>query len=89
MENNAPFAYLTVVRILSILMAYAYHGFGGLILLTWILLSFVMPTVSFVNGTVKYFIPLYIALFCYLYFINIRGFLDFCFDLFSQYGKPK
>lgn len=69
-------------------MAYAYHGFGGLVLLTWVLLSFVVPTVSFVKYTVKIFIPLYIVLFLYLYFVNIRGLLAFYFDLANQTYAP-
>lgn len=80
MENNAPFVYLSIIRVLSILMAYAYHGIGGLILLSWVLLSFVVPTISFVNATVKCFVPLYATLFFYLYFINIRGLLSFYSD---------
>lgn len=80
---------MTVIRVLSILMAYAYHGIGGLVLLTWVLLSFVVPTITFVNSTIKYFIPIYVTLFLYLYFINVRGLLPLYSDFTNQPYQPK
>lgn len=72
-NNNAPHVYLWVSRILCVVMAYAYFGKTGLILLTWVLLSFMVSITHFVNATVTFILPIYIATFLYLYFINLSG----------------
>ena len=72
-STNAPYVYLWLSRLLSVIMAYAYHGQAGLILLTWVLLSFMVPGITFVNATVVFVLPIYITLFLYLYFLNLSG----------------
>ena len=71
MATNAPLIYLWVTRILTILMAYGYFGTMGFVLLTWILLSFLLPLRKFLEFTCWVYVPLYALMFAYLYFINL------------------
>ena len=73
-EEYAPYVYLWVVRMCLIVMAYVYHSSKGFLLLTWVLLSFVVPTFQFVSFTVVVVVPIFTIDFLWLYFINIPGF---------------
>lgn len=80
LDTNAPLIYLWATRILTVLMAYGYFGPIGLILITWVLLSFMMPLRPFLALTCWVFVPVYGLLFCYVYFINLEDiwlFIDY------------
>jgi hypothetical protein len=67
-----------------IVMAYAYHSIKGFILISWVLLSFIIPSIPFVNFTINIILPLFTTEFLFLYFINIPG----LFDLASWVNNP-
>jgi hypothetical protein len=67
-----------MIRIISIVFAYAYHGYPALIILTWVLGSFMTSNYPFVRCTTQLYLPIFIIGFFYTYFINIpKIFLDF------------
>lgn len=52
-------------------MAYAYHSTKGFVLLSWVLLSFMLPLLPFVNFTVLILLPIFTLEFLYIYVMNI------------------
>ena len=81
-------------RICSLILAYAYHGTPAFLVLTWLLLSFIVPIVNFVSCTVFLYLPLFTVALFFEYFINIPGiFIDskgtiLNKELFSDFGRP-
>ena len=73
LENYAPYIYIWVCRVFVLVQAYYYHSFPALILLTWLLFSFMINLASYVSFTIAVFTPIYTITFIYLYFINIPG----------------
>jgi hypothetical protein len=63
---------LWIVRICTLIFAYFYFGYPSSLLLTWLLLSFIVPLVGFVKWTTYIYLPLFTTAFFYLYFINIE-----------------
>ena len=77
-----------------LVLAYYYHGYAGLVLLTWILMSFMVFLVNFVHYTVLLVTPVITLIAMYLYVINIPGLIlnnhgdiDGNEDLYLLYGK--
>jgi hypothetical protein len=54
-------------------MAYAYFGYKGFVLLSWVLISFIMHLIPFVEYTVKLILPIFTFEFLFIYFVNIPG----------------
>lgn len=92
-----PYVCLWAIRVLSMIFSYAYHGYPALLILTWVLLSFIAPNLSFVSCTTYVYLPIFTAGFFYTYFINIPGlFLTYENDeqqflypeIFNSFGRP-
>ena len=66
-----PFLCIWICRICSIVIAYAYDGYGGFVVLTWLLLSFVMNMEKFALHTQIIYQWFFILAFLYEYFLNI------------------
>jgi len=60
-----------MIRIISIIYSYAYHGWPAFIILSWVLASFMTPALPFVNCTTYIYLPIFTAGFFFTYFINI------------------
>ncbi len=58
-----------------VVIAYFYHGYQGILIITWILMSFVFYLVDFVKWTIYLVNPLFTIGLLFTYFINIPGFL--------------
>ena len=71
-----PYVCLWMIRVISIVYSYAYHGYPALCILTWVLVSFITPAVSFTSCTVNIYLPLFTAAFIFTYFINIPTLFD-------------
>lgn len=78
-NNYTPLISIWVCRICSVVIAYAYDGYGGAIVLTWLLLSFIVPLEKFVSFNDVYYFWFFVLAFFYEYFLNIQG-------LFVQVG---
>jgi hypothetical protein len=72
---HAPYIYIWCARILCTVIAYYYHSSAGFVMLTWTLMTFLIPLVDFIKLTVYFFTPLLTFVYFYLYFINIPGFI--------------
>jgi hypothetical protein len=72
-ETYLPYVCLWMTRLLSIAIAYYYHGIPALVVLTWILLSFMVKLVRFVRFTILIYLPVIIFFFFYGYILNIPG----------------
>ena len=68
-----PYVCIWMIRFVSIIYSYAYHGYPAFIILTWVLLSFMSPAAKFVNCTTYLYLPIFLVGFFYTYFINIPG----------------
>ena len=68
-----PYVCVWVIRVVSIIFSYAYHGYPAFIILTWVLFSFMMPLSKFVNCTTYIYLPIFFVGFFFTYFINIPG----------------
>lgn len=62
-----------MVRIITIIICYAYHGYPAFIMLTMALLSFMAPNYPFVQCSIYLYLPIFTIGFFYTYFINIPG----------------
>ena len=60
-----------MIRIISIVYSYAYHGYPAFLILTWVLASFITPAVPFTSCTTYIYLPLFTVAFFFTYFINI------------------
>lgn len=68
-----PYVCIWMIRLISIVYSYAYHGYPAFIILTWVLGSFMISAVPFVNCTTYLYLPTFLVGFFYTYFINIPG----------------
>jgi hypothetical protein len=72
-------------------LAYFYSSAAGILIMLWVLLSFILPLVPFINFTVLVVTPFFTVLLLYLYFINIVGFIlvpggGHDYSIFYSYG---
>lgn len=92
-----PYVCIWMIRIISVIYSYAYHGYPALLILTWVLMSFMVSAVPFVNCTTYFYLPIFTVGFFYTYFINIPGIFLMYKDgerillnpeLFNNFGRP-
>ena len=85
------------IRIISVVLAYAYHGTPALVVLTWVLFSFMFKLDSFARCTVYFYLPIFFVGFFYTYLLNIPGlFLTYNGDervllvpeIYNTFGRP-
>lgn len=67
-----PILALWFCRISSVIIAYAYYGYAGFLILSWVLLSFICPMVGFVKWSTRLYLPVFMLAFFYEYTINIQ-----------------
>lgn len=72
-EKYAPYVYIWICRVCCVVLAYFYYGAIGFLLLSWTLLSFMVPLVNFVFYTIILVTPLLSFAFVFFFFINIPG----------------
>jgi hypothetical protein len=72
-NNYTPVISIWICRICSVVIAYAYDGYGGALVLTWLLLSFIVPLEKFVSFNEIYYFWFFMLAFIYEYFLNIQG----------------
>jgi hypothetical protein len=70
-----------------LIYAYAYFGYPALLILTWLLLSFMVNMIFFVKATTYIYLPLFSLAFFFNYFININQLLSIDDDIFKTYGR--
>lgn len=97
MRTYLPYLCIWIIRIISIIFSYAYHGYPAFIILTWVLASFMTPATKFVNCTTYLYLPIFFVGFFYTYFINIPGIflryvdgeriIDYP-EIFNSFGRP-
>jgi hypothetical protein len=84
------------IRIVSIIFSYAYHGTPALVILTWVLFSFMFKLDAFARCTVYLYLPIFFVGFFYTYLLNVPGlFLEFKDgksiplypDLYNTFGR--
>lgn len=74
LNEYTPFIYLWVLRLLCSVLCYFYDSrTEGLIFISWVLLSFLLPKVFFVKMTIYILLPFLNIQFLYYYLINIPG----------------
>ena len=72
-KQYLPFACIWICRVSSIIIAYAYDGYGGFVVLSWLLLSFIVKLEKFSEVTQKTYMWFFILAFLYEFLINIQG----------------
>jgi hypothetical protein len=82
----SAFVCLWGFRLCSILIAYSYNGYPGLIVLTLALLSIVLSLHHFVPFTVYIYMPYFIATFFWEYFANIQKLFMVCKNVVDHTG---
>ncbi len=70
-QTYLPYVCLWVIRVISIVYSYAYHGWPALIILTWVLASFMISAMPFVTCTTYIYLPIFTVGFFFTYFVNI------------------
>lgn len=68
-----PYLCLWMIRIISIIYSYAYHGFPAFLILSWVLASFFFSALPFANYTTYIYLPIFTVGFFFTYFVNIPG----------------
>lgn len=84
-----PYVCIWICRLCSIIIAYAYDGFGGLAVLTWLLLSFIVNLEYFAKYSAKLYLPVFFIAFVYEYFINIKDLFTTMPGIFESLPREK
>jgi hypothetical protein len=84
-----PYVCIWICRLCSIVIAYAYDGFGGLAVLTWLLLSFIVNLEYFAKYSGKAYLPVFFIAFVYEYFINIKHLFSEMPGIFESIPRQK
>lgn len=82
-----PYVCLWVNRFISLIYAYAYFGYPALLILSWLLLSFMVNMISFVKATTYVYLPLFSIAFFFNYFININLLFPSDSVIFTTFGR--
>mmetsp|Transcript_33905 Transcript_33905/g.33008 ORF Transcript_33905/g.33008 Transcript_33905/m.33008 type:complete len:302 (+) Transcript_33905:166-1071(+) len=66
-----PYIAIWTMRLCSVVVCYQHHNVRSFVLLNWLLLSFILNEITFINLTTYLVMPLYVVLYLFTFFINI------------------
>lgn len=78
-----------ICRICSFTIAYAYDEYSGLIVLGWVLLSFIVKLEYFSKWSTRVYLPLFVLAFFYEYLINIQFLFTKIQGIFENIPRQK